>query len=102
MFIVISILCWCLQAQENDFKLQNKTMMEEISHVSYNCMLDVCFILLLFMKLTDQRDMLNTELSQAMHGNVDNDEYRRLQAENTALRKSLGKGWHICILIMWQ
>ena len=44
------------------------------------------------LKLTDQRDMLNTELNQVtkMHKNVDNDEYRRLQAENVALRKSLG------------
>ena len=43
------------------------------------------------LKLAGQRDMLNTELNQAakMHRNVDNDEYRRLQAENVALRKSL-------------
>ena len=48
---------------------------------------------LFFLKLTDQRDLLNTELSQAtkVQKNVDNDdEYRRLQAENAALRKCLG------------
>ena len=80
---------WLIQAQENDFKLQNKTMMEEISQV--NCYSNLCFNFL-SLKLTDQRDLLNTELSQAakMHKNVNNDEYRRLQAENVALRKSLG------------
>ena len=47
---------------------------------------------MLFLKLTDQRDMLDTELSQAtkMDKKVDDDEYRRLQAENAALKKSLG------------
>ena len=30
----ISLLTALLQAQENDFKLQNKTLMEEITHVS--------------------------------------------------------------------
>ena len=47
---------------------------------------------MLFLKLTDQRDMLDTELSQATKTDkkVDSDEHRRLQAENAALRKSLG------------
>jgi len=50
-------------------------------------------ISILVLKLTDQRDMLNTELSQTTtmaRGNVESDEYRRLQAENAALKKSLG------------
>ena len=44
------------------------------------------------LKLTGQRDMLNSELSQvtAKRGNIENDEYRRLQAENAALKRSLG------------
>ena len=54
-----------------------------------------CYSYVIFsLKLTDQRDLLNTELSQATstrtHGNVESDECRRLQAENAALRKSLG------------
>ena len=81
-----------IQAQEHDFKLQNKTMMEEISQVNYHWYCPNCVLHLWLLKLTDQRDTLNTELNQAtkMHRNVDdNDEYRRLQAENVALRKSL-------------
>ena len=51
------------------------------------------YISIFVVKLTDQRDMLSTELSQATttaYGNVESDEYRRLQAENAALKKSLG------------
>ena len=53
----------------------------------------MCCLTFLSLKLTEQRDLLNTELSQAakVQKNVDNDdEYRRLQAENAALRKNLG------------
>ena len=57
------------QAQENDFKLQNKTMMEEIS------------------QLTDQ--LSQATVAQEVAKNAESDEYRRLQAENSALKKSL-------------
>ena len=66
-------------------------MMEEISQVGYHCCAEMCCLPFLSLKLTDQRDTLNTELSQAtkVQKNADNDEYRRLQAENAALKKCL-------------
>ncbi|XP_065909551.1 GRIP1-associated protein 1-like isoform X2 [Dysidea avara] len=58
-----------IEAQENDFKLQNKTMMEEIS------------------QLTDQ--LKQATVAHEVVKNTENNDYRRLQAENAALKKSL-------------
>lgn len=97
-----------LHSQEDDFRLQNSTLMQELSKVSrhgVSVLICVFFFFLLFLhiffmglQLCSQIEQLEVENQQLKEESRSPDgipgitegEIRRLQAENTALQRTIG------------